>query len=80
MSVISKKHLSTYEVSCIVHFRTVMLSSGKGTPLVEFKPDMSPIEIANKELEEGKLDFLIRRKFPSDYVEDCETKKMILPQ
>ena len=72
----TKKHLSPYEVAGIIHARSILLTSGGSFPSVEYTPNMSAIEIAKKEYENGKLDFIVRRKFPSGRVEDCHVKNM----
>ena len=74
--IVSKEHLSKYEISGILHIRCILLTSGGSSPLVEYTPNMSPIEIAKKEFDNNKLDFIVRRKFPSGLVEDCHVKNM----
>jgi DNA-directed RNA polymerase subunit K/omega len=67
---ITKKHLSNYEKANIIHMRATLLNLGKVEPMIVFNETMSSIQIAKKEFEQGKLNYIIRREFSKTHIED----------
>ena len=50
--------------------------------LVELTPELlgDPVNIAEKELREGKIDMIIRRRLPNDRHEDWNVKELALEE
>lgn len=53
--------LTKYEKTRIVGSRALQLSLG-AFPMVEVRPGDHPIDVAKRELEQGKLPIIVRRK------------------
>ncbi len=68
--------LTKYERARILGGRALQLSLG-AFPLVEVKPDDTPIDIAARELERGVLPIIIRRKLPNGQYVDISLKELL---
>lgn len=72
-----QKGLSKYEITRMIGSRALQLSLG-AFPLVEPRPDDTPFTIAKRELENGVLPIIIRRRYPDGTYEDIPLKKLLM--
>lgn len=61
--------MTKYERAHILGVRASQISSG-APPFVDIEDETDSLKIARKELIEGKIPFIIRRKFPDGTFED----------
>jgi DNA-directed RNA polymerase subunit K/omega len=66
-----KIKLTKYEIARVIGARALQLAYD-AIPLVEPKPNETPIDIAKREFEEGLLPIIIRRKLPDGSYEDID--------
>jgi len=66
-----KIKLTKYEIARVIGARALQLAYD-AIPLVEPKPNETPIDIAKREFEEGLLPIIIRRKLPDGSYEDVD--------
>lgn len=74
---ITKNILNKYEKVKIIGIRAVQLARG-AEPLVKWDGEFDERKIAKKELEEGKLPFMIARKLPNGTREYYRLDDMII--
>jgi len=73
-----RRPLTRYERARIIGGRALQLSLG-AFPLVEVRPNDTPIDIAQRELEKGVLPVIIRRKRPDGTYVDIPLKELLRP-
>ncbi|MEM1583266.1 MAG: DNA-directed RNA polymerase subunit K [Nitrososphaerota archaeon] len=73
-----RRPLTKYEIARIIGGRALQLSLG-AFPLVEVKPNDSPIDIAKRELEAGVLPIIIRRRKPDGTYVDIPVNELLKP-
>ncbi|MCD6235780.1 MAG: DNA-directed RNA polymerase subunit K [Thaumarchaeota archaeon] len=73
-----RQPLTRYEKARIIAGRALQLSLG-AFPLVEVKPNDTPIDIARREFEAGVLPIIIRRKKPDGTYVDIPLKELLKP-
>ncbi len=72
----SEFQLTKYEKAKIIGTRALQLSNG-AQPMVKVDGIIDVMDIAKKELEEYKLPFIIRRKYPDGSHIDIKVSDMI---
>ena len=68
--------LTKYEKAKIIGIRALQLSNG-AQPMIKVDGIIDVMDIAKKELEEYKLPFIIRRKYPDGSYLDIKVSDMI---
>lgn len=71
-----RQPLTRYEKARIIAGRALQISLG-AFPLVEVKPNDTPIDIAMREFEAGVLPIIIRRKKPDGTYVDIPLKELL---
>ncbi|EQB61300.1 dna-directed rna polymerase subunit k [Vairimorpha apis BRL 01] len=71
MDIIRKTipRMTKYEKAHILGIRASQISSG-APPFVDIEDETDSLKIARKELEERKIPFIVRRRFPDGSYED----------
>jgi len=73
-----RQPLTRYEKARIIAGRALQLSLG-AFPLVEVRPNDTPIDIARREFEAGVLPIIIRRRRPDGTYVDISLKELLKP-
>eukprot|EP00917_Polyrhabdina_sp_WS-2016_P004602 GHVP01010540.1.p1 GENE.GHVP01010540.1~~GHVP01010540.1.p1 ORF type:complete len:293 (-),score=64.14 GHVP01010540.1:140-997(-) len=73
---ITTKYITKYEKARVIGTRAVQLSKN-APPLVELNGETDALEIAEKEFNEKKIPFIIRRHLPGGEYEDWSLKDLI---
>jgi len=73
-----RQPLTRYEKARIIAGRALQLSLG-AFPLVEVRPNDTPIDIARREFEAGILPIIIRRRRPDGTYVDIPLKELLKP-
>jgi len=73
-----RRPLTRYEKARIIAGRALQLALG-AFPLVEVKPDDTPIDIAKREFEAGVLPIIIRRRRPDGTYVDIPLRELLRP-
>jgi len=73
-----RQPLTRYEKARIIAGRALQLSLG-AFPLVEVRPNDTPIDIARREFEAGVLPIIIRRRRPDGTYVDIPLKELLKP-
>jgi len=73
-----RRPLTRYEKARIIAGRALQLALG-AFPLVEVKPDDTPIDIARREFEAGVLPIIIRRRRPDGTYVDIPLRELLRP-
>lgn len=69
--------LTKYEKTRIIGLRAQQIA--RGAPLyIEKGLESSPIRLAERELKEGKLPYIIRRRLPDDTFEDWKVSELMI--
>ncbi|KCZ81789.1 hypothetical protein H312_00829 [Anncaliia algerae PRA339] len=76
---ITSKYMTKYEKAYILGVRATQLSMN-APPMVEIGDLTDAYAIAEKELAEGKIPFILRRKLPDNTYEYWNIKEMIVPE
>lgn len=76
---ITLKYMTKYEKAYILGVRATQLSMN-APPLVEIGDLTDAFEIAEKELKERKIPFILRRKLPDNTYEYWDIKDMVVPE
>lgn len=75
---ITSNRMTKFEKAHILGVRALQLSMN-APPLVDIEDETDPLKIALKELKEGKVPFIIRRRLPDNSFEEWSIKEMIIP-
>ncbi|XP_071741009.1 DNA-directed RNA polymerases II, IV and V subunit 6A-like [Rutidosis leptorrhynchoides] len=73
----TSRYMTKYERARILGTRALMISMN-AQPYVELEGETDPLEIALKELRQGKLTFTIRRSLPDGSYEDWGVDELII--
>lgn len=71
------RYLTKYEKARVLGTRALQLSLN-APPMVELEGETDPLQIANKELREGKIPLIIRRFLPDGSFEDWSLDELIV--
>lgn len=77
-SRISRNRMTIYEKARIIGVRASQLSDN-APPLIDIGNMTDPIQIANRELIERKLPFIVRRWMPDKSYEDWDIDELLIP-
>lgn len=75
---ITSTRMTKFEKAHILGVRALQLSMS-APPLVDIEDETDPLKIAFKELKEGKIPFIIRRKLPDNSYEEWNVNELIVP-
>ncbi|KMV65559.1 DNA-directed RNA polymerase [Encephalitozoon cuniculi EcunIII-L] len=70
--------MTKYEKAHVIGVRATQLSAG-APPFVDIGNETNPLNIANMELSEKKIPFIIRRKLPDSSFEDWAVDELMIP-
>lgn len=70
--------MTKYEKAHVVGVRASQLSAG-APPFVDIGNESNPLTIANMELNEKKIPFIIRRRLPDGSFEDWAIDELMIP-
>ncbi|ADM11960.1 DNA-directed RNA polymerase subunit K [Encephalitozoon intestinalis ATCC 50506] len=70
--------MTKYEKAHVIGVRASQLSAG-APPFVDIGNESNPLAIANMELNEKKIPFIIRRRLPDNSFEDWAIDELMIP-
>ncbi|AFM98729.1 DNA-directed RNA polymerase [Encephalitozoon hellem] len=70
--------MTKYEKAHVIGVRASQLSAG-APPFVDIGNESNPLSIANMELNEKKIPFIIRRRLPDNSFEDWAIDELMIP-
>lgn len=70
--------MTKYEKAHVLGVRASQLSSG-ASPFIDIGNESNPLAIASIELNEKKIPFIVRRKFPDGSYEDWAIDELMVP-
>jgi DNA-directed RNA polymerase I, II, and III subunit RPABC2 len=74
----SPKYLTIYEYTAIIGKRASQIQDNAPILITNYSSLDSPIDIAKKELTEGKIPFIIRRPLPNGTYEDVTLNNLVI--
>ncbi|KAM0687181.1 subunit common to RNA polymerases I [Conglomerata obtusa] len=75
---VTNSRMTKFEKAHILGVRALQLSMS-APPLVDIEDEIDPLKIALKELNEGKIPFVVRRRLPDGSFEEWSVKEMVIP-
>lgn len=75
---VTTNRMTKFEKAHILGVRALQLSMS-APPLVDIEDETDPLKIAMKEMREGKIPFIVRRRLPDNSFEEWDVKEMIVP-
>lgn len=76
---VTSSRMTKYEKAYVLGIRSSQLSMN-APPLVDIGNMTDALDIAEKELRERKIPFIIRRRLPDNTYEDWPIKEMVIPE
>lgn len=75
---VTNPRMTKFEKAHILGVRALQLSMS-APPLVDIENEIDPLKIALKELNEGKIPFIVRRRLPDGSYEEWNVNELIIP-